>query len=64
MARVADYEAFVAAANIIAAIKGDKPRTINYQAVPAILFSYPQLAMVARRRMPSPGQAHHTSYEA
>ena len=48
LARVADYEASVAAANIIAAINDGKPRTINYQAVPAILFSYPQLAMVGQ----------------
>ena len=48
LARVADYEASVAAANIIAAINGGKPRTIDYQAVPAILFSYPQLAMVGQ----------------
>ena len=48
LARVADYEAMVAATNILAEVSGGKPRIIDYQAVPAILFSYPQLAMVGQ----------------
>ena len=48
LARVADREALVAAANIVAEIKGGATETIDYQAVPAVLFSYPQLAMVGK----------------
>jgi glutathione reductase (NADPH) len=48
LARVADYEALVAATNILAETSGGKPRAIDYQAVPAILFSYPQLGMVGQ----------------
>jgi glutathione reductase (NADPH) len=48
LARVADYEALVAATNILAEANGGKPQAIDYQAVPAILFSYPQLGMVGQ----------------
>lgn len=47
LARVADFEAQVAADNIAAAGKKTRPkRTISYHAVPAVLFTYPQYAMV------------------
>jgi glutathione reductase (NADPH) len=47
LARVADAEAYVAAANILSAIKGEAARqTMNYSAVPAVLFTYPQYGMV------------------
>jgi glutathione reductase (NADPH) len=48
LARVADYEALVAATNILAEVNGGKPQSIDYRAVPAILFSYPQLGMVGQ----------------
>ena len=47
LARVADAEAHVAASNIASAMSGDpKRRTMNYAAVPAVLFTYPQYGMV------------------
>jgi len=48
LARVADHEALVAAVNILAEANGGNPQAIDYQAVPAILFSYPQLGMVGQ----------------
>ncbi len=46
LARVADFEAKIAAENILALGKGSKTVAIDYRAVPAILFSYPQYGMV------------------
>jgi glutathione reductase (NADPH) len=47
LARVADAEAHVAAANIFNAAKdGEDERSIDYSAVPAVLFTYPQYGMV------------------
>ncbi|MBW2408182.1 MAG: NAD(P)/FAD-dependent oxidoreductase [Deltaproteobacteria bacterium] len=46
LARVADQEAHVAAANILAELDIGRSATMDYHAVPAILFTYPQLAMV------------------
>lgn len=50
LARVADYEAHTAAHNIVRISQGDTsaPRQVDYAAVPAVLFSYPQYAMVGR----------------
>ena len=48
LARVADYEALVAATAILAELKGGSFRAMDYRAVPAILFTYPQLAMVGK----------------
>ncbi len=48
LARVADFEAHVAAKNILAASGKGEPETIDYGAVPAILFTYPQLAMLGK----------------
>lgn len=47
LARVADREAHIAAAAIIAAEENHSaPPSIDYNAVPAVLFTYPQLGMV------------------
>ena len=46
LARVADYEAYVAVKNILAEVEGGPGAAVDYQAVPAILFTYPQYAMV------------------
>jgi glutathione reductase (NADPH) len=46
LARVADQEAHVAAVNILAELDKGRKATMDYRAVPAILFTYPQLAMV------------------
>ncbi len=46
LARVADYEAMVAASMILSAIDNGIELEIDYSAVPAILFTYPQYAMV------------------
>ena len=46
LARVADYEGHAAAANILAEEGRGKPAAVDYITVPAVLFTYPQLAMV------------------
>ena len=47
LARVADYEAHVAAHNILSAVKNDRPgKEVDYHAVPSVLFTYPQYGMV------------------
>ena len=46
LARVADFEGHTAAANILAQFTKGEPATISYQAVPAVLFTCPQYAMV------------------
>jgi len=46
LARVADYEACVAAKNILADIRGGQGAVVDYGAVPAILFTYPRYARV------------------
>ncbi|MFO8084515.1 MAG: NAD(P)/FAD-dependent oxidoreductase [Desulfobacterales bacterium] len=48
LARVADYEAQVAADNILAELKKNEPASIDYAAVPFLLFTYPQYAMVGK----------------
>ncbi|MFO7709349.1 MAG: NAD(P)/FAD-dependent oxidoreductase [Desulfobacterales bacterium] len=48
LARVADVEGHVAAKNILAEKVRGKPAVVDYDAVPAVLFSYPQLAMVGK----------------
>ncbi len=48
LARVADQEAHVAAANILAELDNGRRAIMDYRAVPAILFTYPQLAMVGQ----------------
>ncbi len=46
LARVADYEAYVAAKNILAEVEGGERARMDYRNVPTILFTYPQYAMV------------------
>lgn len=46
LARVADFEAKTAAENILALQKNTGTVSVDYRAVPAILFSYPQFGMV------------------
>ncbi len=48
LARVADAEAHVAAHNVLADLRGGPPRTIDYAAVPFLLFTYPQYGMIGR----------------
>lgn len=48
LARVADYEAKVAAHNILAQINQGAYDVIDYSAVPIILFTYPQYGMVGK----------------
>ena len=48
LARVADYEAHIAAAAIIAQDNNEAPPSVNYRAVPALLFTYPQLGTVGK----------------
>ena len=46
LARVADGEAMVAAESIVGKQNGDSWPAMNYSAVPAVLFTYPQYGMV------------------
>ena len=46
LARVADYEAYVAVKNILAEVEGGSGAVVDYRAVPSILFTYPEYAMV------------------
>jgi glutathione reductase (NADPH) len=48
LARVADFEAHTAAEAIIARDTNKESPTIDYAAVPAVLFTYPQLGMVGK----------------
>jgi glutathione reductase (NADPH) len=48
LARVADYEAHVAARNILAELDLGREATMDYRAVPAVLFTYPQYGMVGK----------------
>ncbi|MCJ7830170.1 MAG: FAD-dependent oxidoreductase, partial [Desulfobacterales bacterium] len=48
LARVADLEASVAAENILAERSHAQAATMDYRAVPSILFTYPQYGMVGQ----------------
>jgi glutathione reductase (NADPH) len=48
LARVADQEAHVAADNILAELDLGRKATMDYRAVPAVLFTYPQFAMIGK----------------
>jgi len=48
LARVADFEGHTAAANILTHFGRSAPATISYEAVPAVLFTCPQYAMVGK----------------
>ena len=64
LARVADNEAHVAAENILAELDLGQKSTMNYGAVPAILFTYPQLGMVGQTEdaLKQDGQPYHKSF--
>jgi glutathione reductase (NADPH) len=48
LARVADYEGYVVARNILARLKGTSEESIDYDSVPSLLFTYPQYGMVGK----------------
>ena len=48
LARVADFEAKTAVRSIVSAEDGEEALPIDYSAVPAVLFTYPQLGMVGK----------------
>jgi glutathione reductase (NADPH) len=64
LARVADFEGHTAAANILANFDRAEPATISYQAVPAVLFTCPQYAMVGKTEaaLQKEGVAYRKSY--
>jgi len=64
LARVADYEALVAARNILARPGRSEGKTVDYRAVPAILFTYPQYGMVGATEdaLIRGGIDHHKSF--
>jgi len=64
LARVADKEAQVAAENILAELNLGQKSTMDYGAVPAILFTYPQLGIVGQTEdsLKQDGQTYHKSF--
>lgn len=48
LARVADFEGHVAAGNILAQLGKGEAAVVDYGAVPAVLFTYPQYGMVGK----------------
>jgi glutathione reductase (NADPH) len=64
LARVADIEAHVAAENILAELDLGRKATMDYRAVPAVLFTYPQFAMVGQTEgaLKEDGQTYHKSF--
>ncbi len=64
LARVADKEAHVAAENILAELDRGRKATMDYRAVPAILFTYPQFAMVGQTEaaLKQDGQTYQKSF--
>jgi glutathione reductase (NADPH) len=65
LARVADAEAQAAAANIVSRQKGgDSDTLMDYTAVPAVLFTYPQYGMVGatEQRLLEEGVAYEKSF--
>jgi glutathione reductase (NADPH) len=64
LARVADKEAQVAAENILAELDLGHKSTLDYAAVPVILFTYPQLGMVGQTEdsLKQDGQNYHKSF--
>jgi glutathione reductase (NADPH) len=65
LARVADYEAHVAAKNILAQLKDTDSATIDYRSVPTILFSYPQYGMIGKTEnaLKKEKISYHRSFE-
>ena len=64
LARVADREAQVAAENILAELNGGQKSSMDYGAVPAILFTYPQFGMIGKTEdsLKQDGQTYHKSF--
>jgi glutathione reductase (NADPH) len=64
LARVADREAQVAAANILAELNMGQESVMDSVAVPAILFTYPQLGMVGQTEeaLKQQGQTYQKSF--
>ncbi|UCF93003.1 MAG: NAD(P)/FAD-dependent oxidoreductase [Desulfobacterales bacterium] len=64
LARVADYEAHIAAQNILAELRHTAPAQINYAAVPSMLFTYPQYGMVGQteKALQQHGVAYRRSF--
>ena len=64
LARVADQEARVAAENILAELGLGHKSTMQYGAVPSILFTYPQLGMVGQTEdfLKRDGQRYQKSF--
>ena len=64
LARVADQEAHVAAENILAELDRGRKTTMGYDTVPAILFTYPQLATVGLTEdaLKRDGKTYHKSF--
>ena len=64
LARVADKEAQIAAENILAELDLGQKSTMDYRAVPAILFTYPQLGMVGQTEdaLKQSGQTYQKSF--
>jgi len=60
LARVADFEGHAAARNILAQLGKGDPTTVDYGAVPAVLFTHPQYGMVGKTEATL--QKEHTSY--
>ena len=60
LARVADFEGHTAARNILAHLGKSEAATVDYGAVPAVLFTYPQYAMVGKTE--SALQKENTKY--
>lgn len=66
LARVADFEAHAAAGSVIAFDHGDTPPFVDYDSVPATLFTYPQLGMVGKTedQLKSEGQKYWKSVDS
>ncbi len=64
LARVADQEAHVAAENILAQLGLGRTAEMDYRTVPAVLFTYPQLAMVGQTEaaLKQDGRAYKKSF--
>jgi glutathione reductase (NADPH) len=64
LARVADNEAHVAAENILAELDRGRKVTMDYRAVPAVLFTYPQYGMVGQTEaaLKQAGQIYQKSF--
>jgi glutathione reductase (NADPH) len=64
LARVADQEAHVAANNILAELDLGHKATMDYRAVPAVLSTYPQFAMVGKTEedLKQDGQTYRKSF--